>query len=72
MEGCVLKQDFDSFFDHGLGPDCLPDTGDEETATSTTDLAIDRAFSQADCEQGFRFVEEACACFSERQCRVNC
>ena len=28
-EFCIRQEDYDEFFEHGLGADCLPNTGDE-------------------------------------------
>ena len=55
-------------FQHGRGSDCLP----EPEPSSSTVIDIVRAMSQDDCVDGSTFIEEACACFVDEQCTVDC
>ena len=34
-EFCITQEDYDGFFDHGLGLDCIPGSGDELTFASS-------------------------------------
>ena len=52
LEGCLKPDDYQTIFDHNLGPDCIPNSGDEEVATSSTIIDIERAYSQDDCDEG--------------------
>ena len=68
LEGCILLEEYNKFFDHGLGSDCLPDA----EPSSSPEIDIDRAMSQDDCPAGTYFVEEACTCFADNQCAADC
>ena len=70
LEGCILQEEYDKFFDHGLGLDCQPNSGDESNSSVTID--VERAMSQDDCPAGTNFSEDACACFVNSQCNVDC
>ena len=63
LEGCILQEEYDKFFDHGFGFDCLQNSGDEPSTSISID--VDRAMSQGDCPAGTYFSEDACACFAD-------
>ena len=71
-EFCVRQEEYDAFFDHGLGPDCLPNTGDEVAFSSALLNEVQRAQSDAECAAGDYFFEFACTCFKESTCDVDC
>ena len=52
LEGCLKLDDYQTVFDHGYGPDCIPNSGDEEIATTSTTIDIERFYSQDDCDEG--------------------